>query len=88
MGVEASAMTIAVNAVYEGNGVLRLEQPVTLKEKAKVRVVIEAETDSPSPVEDDDPTGWKTAEKFIGMWKGGTPGEAVGEDHDKYLYRK
>ena len=26
------------------------------------------------------------ARAFIGMWKGGTPGENVGEEHDKYIY--
>ena len=77
-------MTITVAAVYEG-GVLKLEKPIDLQEKAKVHVIIE--TDSAVPGRDDDPTGWKTAEEFIGMWKGGTPGEAVGADHDKHLHK-
>jgi predicted DNA-binding antitoxin AbrB/MazE fold protein len=80
-------MTIAVAAVYE-DGVLKPEQPIALKDKAKVRLVIETpEADEAVPVDNEDPTGWKTARRFIGMWKGGTPGEAVGAEHDKYLYK-
>ncbi len=78
-------MTITVPAVYEGGGVLKLERPVDLKEKTKVNVTIE-----PAPealTNDEDATGWETAARFIGMWKGGTPGEAVGAEHDKHLYQ-
>jgi len=78
-------MTITVAAVYAGGGVLKLERPVDLKENAKVNVIIE--TEPGVSADSDDPTGWKTAEEFIGMWKGGTPGEAVGAEHDKHLYR-
>jgi len=79
-------MTIDVDAVYE-DGVLKPERPLELKEKAKVHVTIQAEADqAPAAKDDDDPTGWKAARAFIGMWKGGTPGESVGEDHDEYLY--
>ena len=35
-------MSISVNAVYE-NGVLKLEHPVELPEKARVHVIIESE---------------------------------------------
>ena len=80
-------MTIKVGAVYEGNGVLKLEEPVALKANAKVRLVIEADADAPPPAEDDDPTGWKTARRFIGMWKGAPKGEHIARDHDKYLYK-
>ena len=76
-------MTINVDAVYE-DGVLKPERPLALKEKSRVRVTIEAE-EAPA-AKDDDPTGWKTARAFIGMWKDGTPGESVGEDHDEYIY--
>lgn len=76
-------MTITVAAVYAGGGVLQLEKPVDLKENAKVNVIIE--TEPAVSADSDDPTGWKTAEEFIGMWKGGTPGEAVGAEHDKHL---
>jgi hypothetical protein len=78
-------MTMTVPAVYEGGGVLKLQGPIDPKNNAKVRVIIEAEAEE-APKDDDDPTGWKAAREFIGMWKGGTPGESVGEDHDKYLY--
>ena len=44
------------------------------------------ETPKEEPAQDDDTTGWKAAREFIGMWKDGTPGESVGEDHDKYIY--
>jgi predicted DNA-binding antitoxin AbrB/MazE fold protein len=81
-------MTIKVEAVYEGNGVLKIEEPVALKEKAKVRLVIEVEADAATaPAEDDDPTGWKTARRFIGMWKGAPEGVHIARDHDKYLYK-
>ena len=79
-------MTIDVDAVYE-DGVLKPERPLALKEKAKVHVTIEAKPEeAPAAKGDDDPTGWKAAREFIGMWKDGTPGENVGEEHDKYLY--
>jgi predicted DNA-binding antitoxin AbrB/MazE fold protein len=54
-------MTITVAAVYEGDGVLKLERPVDLKEKATVHVIIEADAEATTAREDDDPTGWKTA---------------------------
>jgi predicted DNA-binding antitoxin AbrB/MazE fold protein len=79
-------MTIDVDAVYE-DGVLKPERPLALKEKAKVHVTIQAAADqTPAAKDDDDPTGWKAAREFIGMWKGGTPDENVGEEHDKYIY--
>jgi len=77
-------MTTAVDAIYEA-GVFKPEKPVDLKDKTKVRLVIES---APERAADDDPTGWKAARRFIGMWKDGSPGESVGEDHDKYLYRR
>ena len=79
-------MTITVPAVYEGDGVLKLERPVDLKENAKVNVTIEAVPEA-LLTEDQDPTGWKTADRFIGMWNGGAPGEAVGAEHDTHLYK-
>jgi predicted DNA-binding antitoxin AbrB/MazE fold protein len=78
-------MTIDVDAVYE-DGVLKPERPLDLKERAKVHVTIVAKVEETPVAEDDDPTGWKAAREFIGMWKGGIPGESVGEDHDKYIY--
>ncbi len=60
------------------------KDPVNLQEKTEVEVLIPSD-----PVrDDDDPTGWKAARQFIGMWKDATSGENVGEDHDKYIYRR
>jgi predicted DNA-binding antitoxin AbrB/MazE fold protein len=79
-------MTIDVDAVYE-DGVLKPERPLALKEKAKVHVTIRSKAEeTPAASADDDPLGWKAARAFIGMWKGGTPGEAIGEEHDKYVH--
>jgi hypothetical protein len=79
------AVTVAVGAVYE-NGVLKLDQPVGLKEHAKVRVVIETPP-ADSDAADGDPTGWKAARRFIGLWKDAPAGERIAEEHDKYLYK-
>ena len=76
-------MTIAVDAVYEGNGVLKLERPVGLKEHERVRVVIETEAEVTPPAEDD-PTGWKAIDALRGIVKD-APAD-VAENHDKYLY--
>ncbi len=75
-------MTITVAAVYE-DGVLKPETPLNLKDKSKVTVTIE--TPQPANTDDDDPTGWKTADKLIGFIKDGPKGP-TGRDHDKYLY--
>ncbi len=80
-------MAIGVDAVYE-DGVLKLEHPVDLEDRTKVHVVIEAAA-GPSAVDDDDPTGWKAARRFIGMWKA-APGRgesSLSEDHDEVLYK-
>lgn len=76
-------MTITAEGVYEGNGVLKLDQPVALKEKTKVHVTIDTEPASAA----DDPTGWKTADELIGFMKDGPKGP-IGEQHDEYLYRR
>ncbi len=77
-------MTVAVEAIYE-NGVLRPEKPLGFKEHAKVRVIIEDESEAQA-TEDDDPTGWKTARELIGCIKEGLIADDVSENHDKYLY--
>jgi hypothetical protein len=78
-------MTTAVRAVYE-DGVFKPKEPVNLKDKTEVEVLIPTE-----PVQDDDdPTGWKAAREFIGMWKD-APARAstsLSEDHDKVLYKR
>jgi predicted DNA-binding antitoxin AbrB/MazE fold protein len=73
-------MTTAVDAIYE-EGVFKPEKPVDLKDKTKVRLVIEP---APEPGDDGDPTGWKTAMELKGCIKGGPPDLAA--NHDKYLY--
>ena len=78
-------MTIAVDAVYEGNGVLKLDKPVDLKENEKVRLVIE--TAGEGAAGGDDPTGWKAADELIGFIKDGPKGP-IGEEHDSHLYGK
>jgi predicted DNA-binding antitoxin AbrB/MazE fold protein len=79
-------MTITVAAVYEGGGVLKLERPVDLKEKAKVNVIIEAE--AAALAEDDDPTGWKTARELIGSITEELAVSDASVNHDRYIYRR
>jgi predicted DNA-binding antitoxin AbrB/MazE fold protein len=76
-------MTITVPAVYEGDGVLKLERPVNLKENAKVNVIIETESET-TAVETDDPTGWTAIDALRGIVKG-APAD-LAENHDRYLY--
>jgi predicted DNA-binding antitoxin AbrB/MazE fold protein len=74
-------MTVAVDAVYE-DGVFKPNEKVTLKEKTRVHLVVEsADLD-----EEDDPTGWKTADELIGFVQDGPQGP-TGRDHDEYLYK-
>jgi len=77
-------VSITIGATYE-NGVLKPDAPLGLQEKAKVRVTIEEP--APAAVDDNDPTGWKAAEEFIGMWKGAPEGEPIAREHDKHLYK-
>jgi hypothetical protein len=56
-------MTTAVKAVYE-DGVFKPTELVTLPEKTEVEVLVPGEVQK-----NDDPTGWRTAREFIGMWK-------------------
>jgi predicted DNA-binding antitoxin AbrB/MazE fold protein len=77
-------MTVAVDAVYE-NGVLRLSQPLALREHTKVRVTIE--DDPAQAIEDDDPTGWKTAHELIGCITEDLAGAEISVNHDQYIYR-
>jgi predicted nucleic acid-binding protein/predicted DNA-binding antitoxin AbrB/MazE fold protein len=79
---EDETMTIDVDATYE-NGVLKLDRPVQIADNTRVHVIIE--TPGTLKSDDDDPTGWKTADELIGFIKDGPKGP-VGRDHDKYLY--
>lgn len=69
----------AVKAIYE-DGVFKPKEPVQLKEKTEVEVLI---PDKPRE-EDDDPTGWKTAEQLIGCINDGP--QDGGQDHDRHIY--
>jgi len=82
-------MTIDVDAVYE-DGVLKPDRPLALKDKAKVHVTIEALAEEPPATDDSDPTGWKAAGEFIGMWKDAPArsSTSLSEDHDQALYRR
>jgi hypothetical protein len=75
-------MTTAVKAVYE-NGVFKPKEPVKLEERTEVDVLIP----TPERPQDDDPTGWKAAERFIGFIKDAPDGEPIARDHDKHLYK-
>ena len=83
MAPEVSVMSTTVNAVYE-DGVFKPEQPVSLKDKTRVHLVIE--NASPAAV-DDDPTGWKTAESFVGFIKDAPAGEPIAGEHNKHPYK-
>jgi predicted DNA-binding antitoxin AbrB/MazE fold protein len=73
-------MSGAVKAIYE-DGVFKPKEPVHLKEKTEVEVLIPVEP----AVDEDDPTGWKAARRFIGLWKD-APADDIAEQHDKYVY--
>jgi predicted DNA-binding antitoxin AbrB/MazE fold protein len=75
-------MATAVKAVYE-KGVFKPREPVTLKEQTEVEVLVPSE----AAEDDDDPTGWKAAERFVGFIKTAPPGESIAEDHDKHIYK-
>jgi predicted DNA-binding antitoxin AbrB/MazE fold protein len=77
-------MSIKVDAVYEA-GVFKPEAPLQLKDKSKVTLTIEEP--HARVANDDDPTGWKAAERFIGMFEGGPAGEPIAREHDKHLYK-
>jgi predicted DNA-binding antitoxin AbrB/MazE fold protein len=72
-------MTTAVKAIYE-DGVFKPKEPVDLEERTEVEVLIP----TPAPAQDDDPTGWKTIRRLIGIIKDAPPDLA--ENHDKYPY--
>ncbi len=75
-------MEKTIEATYE-NGVFKPKEPVDLEEKAEVRLHIESTPERAG--EDDDPTGWKAARRFIGFIKGEPDGVPVAREHDKYL---
>jgi hypothetical protein len=72
-------MTIAVKAVYE-DGVFKPKEPVELKERTEVEVLIPVE----EPAAEDDPTGWEAIDALAGSARSGLTN--VSEKHDEYLY--
>jgi hypothetical protein len=74
---------MTVKAVFE-NGVFRPKEPVDLPEKTEVEVLLPP---SPPPADEDDPTGWKTARRFIGFIEDAPEGEPIAAEHDRYLYK-
>jgi predicted DNA-binding antitoxin AbrB/MazE fold protein len=68
-----------VKAVYE-DGVFKPKEPVHLKEKAEVEVILPTEPE----LDADDPTGWKAIDSVIGSVNSGI--SDVSEKHDEYLY--
>jgi predicted DNA-binding antitoxin AbrB/MazE fold protein len=79
MDPEGGAMTTAVKAVYE-DGVFKPKEKVDLREKTEVEVLIP----TPARKDDDDPTGWMSAEELIGFIED-APSD-MAENHDFYLY--
>jgi predicted DNA-binding antitoxin AbrB/MazE fold protein len=84
MRERGALMTITVEATYE-DGVLKPEAPLNLKENSNVTLTIEAASETTA--DDDDPTGWKTAESFVGLIKDAPEGEPIAREHDKHLYK-
>jgi len=72
-------MSTVIKAIYE-DGVFKPKEPVTLKEKAEVEVLIPIE----AKPDEDDPTGWKAIDELIGSVRSGL--QDVSEKHDDYLY--
>jgi predicted DNA-binding antitoxin AbrB/MazE fold protein len=72
-------MTTPVKAIYE-DGVFKPTEPVALKEKTEVQVLIPTE-DQPIG---QDPTGWQAIHEMIGSMSSGR--HDASENHDEYLY--
>ena len=72
-------MTTAVKAVYE-DGVFKPKEPVQFEEHAELEVLVLR----PPRRDADDPTGWKSVDRLIGIVKN-APTD-LSENHDFYLY--
>ncbi len=79
-------MKIPVEAVYEGEGVLRLKQPVSLKENTPVRLVIE-ELEQERIEERDDQKAREAVIALVGCITETPIAPAISEEHDEILYR-
>jgi predicted DNA-binding antitoxin AbrB/MazE fold protein len=58
-------MTAAIKATYE-DGVFKPKERIKLPERTEVEVLIPPAR----PPQDDDPSGWKTADELIGFVRG------------------
>ncbi len=78
---------MTVKAVYE-DGVLKPKAPLPFKEHEEVE--IDVRRLAAAEVDEDDPTGWKAAEAFIGMWKDAPKRSrtSLSEDHDAVRYKR
>lgn len=76
-------MTTAVKAIYE-NGVFKPKEPVDLREKTEVEVLIP----TAAPTGDDDPTGWKAARDLIGCITEELAVSDASVNHDRHIYRR
>lgn len=75
-------MAKTIEATYE-DGVFKPKTPVELEDKATVRLIIESE---PTIYDDEeDPSGYKTVQSFIGFIKTAPEGVPIARDHDRYL---
>jgi predicted DNA-binding antitoxin AbrB/MazE fold protein len=72
-------MNTVIKAVYE-DGVFKPKEPVHLKERAEVDVILPFEPD----LDEDDPTAWKAIDSVIGSVSSGV--SDVSEKHDECLY--
>lgn len=77
-----SGESFTIRAIYEG-GVLKPSEPLDLPEGSEVVLVVRR---LDAVTADDDPSGWQTMRKIIGMWRDAPPGEPIARDHDRYLY--
>lgn len=74
-------MATAVKAIYQ-NGVFKPKEPVRLQDDTEVEVLLPAD----AQVEDDDPTGWKTARELIGCIVEKPKAPLISENHDRQIY--
>jgi len=75
-------MASGIKAIYDDEaGVFKPTEPVDLKDKTEVEVLIPRESTGDSS----QPTGWAGWDRFIGAWTD-APSDDVSERHDEHLY--
>jgi predicted DNA-binding antitoxin AbrB/MazE fold protein len=78
-------MVKTIEATYE-NGVFKPKEPIELEDKAEVCLTFESK---PRIYDDnEDPTGKKTVNSYIGFIKNAPEGVPIARDHDRYLYEE